>query len=180
MIAAIFDLDLRQSDVPAAHLHRYIDVEVYMEPPSGYGDRDSVWKPLKAFMQTERIWHDRLMADMEEVGYMQYPKDHAVLRIGGSTRILGRRRDGYWVLSTTRPCGGDVLLQIRRGELLWTPGNYDRNTGSISESPMGQGDSQRSNPNASLISNARSISLTRNCRQSTSSKYKLSPSTTLS
>ena len=49
-IATWFDLDLRQFDVSAAYLHGDIDGEVYMEPPPGHGDGDSVWKFLKGLM----------------------------------------------------------------------------------------------------------------------------------
>ena len=36
------DLHLRSFDVLAAHVHRDIDGEVYMESPSDYGDSGSV------------------------------------------------------------------------------------------------------------------------------------------
>ena len=71
-IAAWFDLDLRQFDVSAAYLHGEIDGEVYMEPPPCHGDVDSVWKSLKSFYglkQAGRIWHERLKAGVEELGY---------------------------------------------------------------------------------------------------------------
>ena len=41
-IAALFDLDIRPSEVSAAYLHGDIDGEVYMGSPPVYGDRGSV------------------------------------------------------------------------------------------------------------------------------------------
>jgi Reverse transcriptase (RNA-dependent DNA polymerase) len=84
-IAALFDLDLRQFDVSAAYLHGEIDGEVYMDPPPGYGNGESVWlllKGLYGLKQAGRIWHEQLKADMEGLGYVQCPRDHAVFRIG--------------------------------------------------------------------------------------------------
>ena len=83
-ISTWFDLDLRQFDGSAAFLHGEIDGEVYMEPPPGHGDGDSVWKFLKGLygLNTGRIWHKRSKADMEELGYTQCQRDHAVFRIG--------------------------------------------------------------------------------------------------
>jgi hypothetical protein len=71
-IAALFDLDLRQFDVSAAYLHGDIDGEVYMEPPAGYQKDDLVWQLLKGLYglkQAGRIWHERLKADMQEIGF---------------------------------------------------------------------------------------------------------------
>jgi len=73
-IAALFDLDLRQFDVSAAYLHGDIDGEVYMDPPPGYGNGDSVWlllKGLYGLKQAGWIWHKQLKADMEALGYVQ-------------------------------------------------------------------------------------------------------------
>jgi hypothetical protein len=105
-IAAWFDLDLQQFDVSAAYLHGEIDGEVYMEPPPGHEDGDSVWKLLKGLYglkQAGRIWHERLKADMEELGYVQCQRDHAVFR-----SALGRRATGPCAPfgSTTRPALG--------------------------------------------------------------------------
>jgi hypothetical protein len=48
-------------------------------------------------LQAGRIWHERLKADIEELGYTQCPRDHAVFYIGtwgqadwGDMRFLGR------------------------------------------------------------------------------------------
>jgi len=81
----LYDLNLCQFNVSAAYLHGEIDGEVYMEPPPGYGDGDSVWKLLKglySLKQAGRIWHDQLKADMVEMGFTQCPRDHAVFQIG--------------------------------------------------------------------------------------------------
>ena len=70
-----------------------------MEPPPGHGDGDSVWKLLKGLYglkQAGRIWHERLKADMEELGYTQCQRDHAVFRIG--TRKTGNLAVcAFWV-----------------------------------------------------------------------------------
>ena len=92
-IAAWFDLNLRQFDVSATYLHGEINGEVYMEPPSGHGDGDSVEKLLKGLYglkQLGRIWHERLKVDMEELVYTQCHRDHAVFRIG--TQIIEYKR----------------------------------------------------------------------------------------
>jgi hypothetical protein len=84
-IAAWFDLHLQQFDVSAAYLYGDIDGEVYMEPPPGHEDGDSVWKLLKGLYglkQAGRSWHERLKADMEELGYVQCQRDHAVFKVG--------------------------------------------------------------------------------------------------
>jgi len=60
-----------------------------MQPPPGYEDGMSVWRLLKGLYglkQAGRIWHERLKADMEELGYTQCPRDHAVFRIGTWTK----------------------------------------------------------------------------------------------
>ena len=59
-----------------------------MKPFAGYGYRSPVWKLLKGLYglkRAGRIWHDRLKADMEELGYMQCPRDHTT-RIGTWTK----------------------------------------------------------------------------------------------
>ena len=84
-IAALFDHDLRQFDVSAAYLHGDIDGEAYMEPPPGYGREGIVWllqKGLYELKQAGRIWHEKLKADMEELGFVQCQRDHAVFRHG--------------------------------------------------------------------------------------------------
>jgi Reverse transcriptase (RNA-dependent DNA polymerase) len=84
-IAGWSDLDLRQFDVSAAYLHGEIDGKVHMESPPGHGDRRTVWKLLKGLYglkQAGRIWHERLKADMEELGFVQCTRDHAVFRFG--------------------------------------------------------------------------------------------------
>src|SRR5258706_4458937 len=48
-------------------------------------------KGLYGLKQAGRIWHERLKADMEELGYVQCNRDHAVFRIGN-------RRDGNWAV----------------------------------------------------------------------------------
>ena len=73
-IAALFDLNLWQFDVSAAYLHGDINGEVYMDPPPGYGNSDSVWlllKGLYGLKQARWIWHKQLKADMEALGYVQ-------------------------------------------------------------------------------------------------------------
>ena len=65
-----------------------------MEPPPGHGDGDSVWKLLNGLYglkQAGRIWHERLKTGMDELGYMQCYRDHAVFRIG-------TRRTGDWAV----------------------------------------------------------------------------------
>jgi len=37
---------------------------------------------VRGIRQAGRLRHDWLKADMEELGYMQYPRDHTVFRIG--------------------------------------------------------------------------------------------------
>jgi Reverse transcriptase (RNA-dependent DNA polymerase) len=84
-LAALFNFDIRQFDVSAAYLHGEIDREIYMEPPPGYENGDLVWRLLKGLyglQQAGRIWHERLKADMQELGYVQCPRDNAVFRIG--------------------------------------------------------------------------------------------------
>ena len=80
-IVALFNLELRQFDMSAAYLHGEIDEEVYMEHPPGYRDGNSVWqlqKGLYRLKQAGRIWHECLKADMEELGFVQCPRDHTV------------------------------------------------------------------------------------------------------
>ena len=135
MIAALFGFELRQFDVSAAYLHGEIDEEVYMEPPPGYGACDSVWllqKGLYGLKQAGRIWHERLKADMESLGFVQCPRDHAVFQIGT------RKQDtwaicAFWVDDET---GVGSLSQLQRvadmfkhkygitaeGDLSWTLG----------------------------------------------------------
>jgi hypothetical protein len=103
-IAAIFDFDLRQFDVSAAYLHGEVDGEVYMEPPLGYEKDNHLWlllKGLYGLKQAGRIWHDRLKADMKDLGYTQCPRNHAVFRIG-----TWRQEDwavcAFWVDDETR------------------------------------------------------------------------------
>ena len=84
-IAALFDFDVRQFDVSSAYLHGDIDGEVYMEPPPGYASADTVWillKGLYGLKQAGRIWHEWLKADMNELGYTQCSRDHAVFSLG--------------------------------------------------------------------------------------------------
>ena len=84
-IDAWFDLDLHQFDISAAYLHGEINGEVYMELPPGHRDGHSIWKLLKglySLKQAGRIWHERLKADMEELGYAQCQRDYAMFRIG--------------------------------------------------------------------------------------------------
>jgi len=150
-IAAWFDLDLRKFDVSAAYLHGEIDGDVYMEPPPGHGDGDSVWKLLKGLYglkQAGRIWHESLKADMEELGFTQCHRDHAVFRIG-------KREKGNWAVCAfwvddetgvgSREQLDRVADMFRRkygisgeGELDWTLGmkvrrNFSRHTVSISQ-----------------------------------------------
>ena len=134
-IAALFGLELRQFDVSAAYLHGEIDEEVYMEPPPGYGSSDSVWllqKGLYGLKQAGRIWHERLKADMEELGFVQCPRDHAVFRIG-----TWRKDDwavcAFWVDDETGVGSPHQLQRVSamfknkygisgEGELTWTLG----------------------------------------------------------
>ena len=134
-IAALFGLELRQFDVSAAYLHGDIDEEVYMEPPPGYGGRDSVWllqKGLYGLKQAGRIWHERLKADMEDLGFVQCPRDHAVFRIG-----TWRKDDwaicAFWVDDETGIGSPSQLQRVAdmfknkygisgEGELSWTLG----------------------------------------------------------
>ena len=93
-IAAWFDLDLHQFDVQVAHLHGKIDGDVYMEPSPGHGDGDSVWKLLKGLYglkQAGRICHEGPKGDMEELGYTQCHRGHAVL-------LIGTRRKSNWAV----------------------------------------------------------------------------------
>ena len=81
MITGWFDLDLHQFDVAAAYLHGEIDRDIYMESPPGHGYGSTIWKLLKglySLKQAGHIWHKRLKADMEELGYVQCIQDHAV------------------------------------------------------------------------------------------------------
>lgn len=148
-IAALFDFDLRQFDVSVAYLHGDIDGEVYMEPPPGYGTKGTVWlllKGLYGLKQAGRIWHERLKADMNELGFVQCPRDHAVLCIG----TWGRddwAACAFWVDDET---GVGSRTQLDRlaamfkygisgeGELRWTLGigvtrDYRTHTISLSQ-----------------------------------------------
>ena len=142
--AVLFD---RQFDVSASHPHRYIDGEAYMEPPLGYERQGTVWllhKGLDRLKQAGRIWHERLNNDMEELGFMQCQRDHAVLRIGewrsrdwavcafcvddetgvGSHQRLDRVSSVF-----SQKCGISGEREMR-----WTPGirvARDRNTHTI-------------------------------------------------
>jgi hypothetical protein len=150
-LAALFDLDLRQLDVSAAYLHGDIDGDVYMQPPPGYGDGDSVWKLMKGLYglkQAGRIWHDRLKADMEELGFAQCSRDYAVFRIG-----TGRADDwvvcAIWVDDETGIGSHQQLYRVEEmfrrkygisseGELRWTleikvTRNYTRHIVSLSQ-----------------------------------------------
>ena len=65
-----------------------------MEPPQGRGDGDTVWKSLKGLYSLEqvgRIWHERLKADMEELGYTKCHRENAVF-------IIGTRKKGDWAV----------------------------------------------------------------------------------
>ena len=56
-----------------------------MEPPPGYKTMGTVWLPQKglySLKQAGRIWHKWLKADMEDLGFTQCPRDHAVFCIG--------------------------------------------------------------------------------------------------
>jgi hypothetical protein len=134
-IAALFDLDLRQFDVSAAYLHGDIDGEVYMEPPARYQKDDLVWQLLKGLYglkQAGRIWHERLKADMQEIGFTQCPRDNAVFHIG-TWRHDDWAPCAFWVDDET---GVGSLHQLERvaemfsrkygisgrGELTWTLG----------------------------------------------------------
>ena len=116
--------------------------------PPGYGAKDSVWllqKGLYGLKQAGRIWHERLKADMEQLGFVQCPRDHAVFRIG-----TWKRADwavcAFWVDDET---GVGSLHQLQRvaamfkskygisgeGEMKWTLGigvSRDRNARKIS------------------------------------------------
>ncbi len=91
-IAPWFDLGLRQFDLSVAYLHGEIDGDVYMEPPPGHGDGDSVWKLLKGLyglMQAGRIWHRRLKAGMYELGYTQFRIGTRKKGDSGRVHVLG-------------------------------------------------------------------------------------------
>jgi len=79
-IAALFNHDLRQFNVSAAYPHGDTDREAYMEPPLGYVRL--LQKGLYGLKQASRIWHEKLKADTEELGFVQCQRDHAVFRIG--------------------------------------------------------------------------------------------------
>ena len=147
-IAALFDLELRQFDVSAAYLHGEIDEEVYMEPPPGYGSDNAVWllqKGLYGLKQAGRIWHERLKADMEQLGFIQCPKDNAVFRIG-SWRKGDWAVCAFWVDDEMGVGSPHQLQQVAamfknkygisgEGELTWTLGigvHRDRNAHVIS------------------------------------------------
>ena len=150
-IAAWFDLDLCQFDVSAAYLHGEIDGEVYMEPPPGCGDGETIWKLLKglySLKQVGHIWHERLKADMEELGYTQCHRDNAVFRIStwkkGDWAVCA-----FWVDDKTGigshkqlDCVADMFHWkygiSGEGELCWTLGlkvkcNFNRHMVTLSQ-----------------------------------------------
>jgi len=51
-----------------------------MEPPLGYVRLLQKW--LYGLKQASRIWHKKLKANMEELGFVHCQRDHAVFRIG--------------------------------------------------------------------------------------------------
>jgi len=147
-IAALFDHDLRQFDVSAACLHREINGEIYMEPPPGYEQEGIVWLLLKGLYepkQAVRIWHERLKADMEELGFLQCQRDHAVFPIGD-------RGSPDWVVWVDNETGVGSRQQLERvsrmfswkygisgeGQMRWALGigvnrDYKAHTISISQ-----------------------------------------------
>ena len=106
-----------------------------MEPPPGRGDGETVWKLLKGLYglkQAGCIWHERLKADMEELGYTQCHRDNAIFRIG-----IRKKGDwavcAFWVDDETGigsreqlDCVADMFRQkygiSGEGELRWTLG----------------------------------------------------------
>ena len=134
-IAAWFDLNLCQFDVSAAYLHGEIDGEVYMEPPPGCRDGETIWKLLKGLYSLKQagcIWHERLKADMEELGYTQCHRDNAVFRINtwkkGDWAVCAFWVDDKMGIRSREQldCVADMFHQkygiSGKGELRWTLG----------------------------------------------------------
>ena len=95
-IAALFNLELRQFDVLAAYPHGDIDGEVYIEPPPVHKKNGTVWlllKGLYGLKRAGRICNERFKANMEELGFVQCPRDGTVLRVG-------TRRSDDWAACT--------------------------------------------------------------------------------
>ena len=106
-----------------------------MESPPSHGNGSSVWKLLKGLYglkQAGCIWHERLKADMEDLGYVQCQRDHAVFRY--RTRANGDWAVcTFWVDDETGVSSQEELDQVAdmfcrkyrilgKGDLHWTLG----------------------------------------------------------
>lgn len=134
-IAGWFNINLCQFDISTVYLHGEIDGDIYMESPPSHGNGSSVWKLLKGLYglkQAGCIWHERLKADMEDLGYVQCQRDHAVFRY--RTRANGDWAVcTFWVDDETGVSSQEELDQVAdmfcrkyrilgKGDLHWTLG----------------------------------------------------------
>jgi hypothetical protein len=84
-LAAHYDWEIEQMDVVTAFLNPTIDVELYMELPTGYaqnGKHCRLLKTLYGLKQSARQWFNTLVAALEKFGLTQLTADSCVF-VGG-------------------------------------------------------------------------------------------------
>ena len=85
-IAAQHDLELHLLDIKTAFLNGEMDLDVYLEQPKGYEDKDRTLvcklnKTLYGLKQAPRAWNQKLKAELEKLGFRESAAD-AGLYIG--------------------------------------------------------------------------------------------------
>ena len=80
-ISTIYDFDIEQMDVVTAFLNGKIDVELYMDQPTGYGEKGKVCRMLRTLYglkQSGNIWCTELETQLATMGFTPLISDQCV------------------------------------------------------------------------------------------------------
>jgi len=92
-MAAAQDLEIHQLDIKTAFLNGELEEEVYTAQPPGYEEGGAdlschLHKALYGLKQAPRAWHQRLKADLEEMGFVESEADAGLFTLSTGSASL--------------------------------------------------------------------------------------------
>jgi len=80
-LVASENLYCHQIDFQTAFLNGPLDVPIFLKPPDGYGDGNSIWllhRSLYGLKQAPRMWHLKLNTELNKLGFVESLEDESL------------------------------------------------------------------------------------------------------
>ena len=117
-ISQLLGLHMTQIDISSAFLHGVLEEEIYMTYPPGYRESTDTClrlvKGLYGLKQAGRIWNQKFIGTLEEIGFQSLASDSQVLQLrrGSSIFLICLHVDDAILSSNDEALRAEVLAQL--------------------------------------------------------------------